>query len=267
MHVSTTESSHSSTSQCQCETDRKKVCKPRQHNHQIIEKPQVGARLLPQLQRQRLVAGGRLAEVVRLELVLQEAVGGAHVDQNIPLRPLVCCRLQKVDRALLVSTEQLARASQDPVTLRRASLLGITEQHADAVHALLQLANQPLGGRAQVSNLCAWCVCHGQKRAGRPLTCGIACPRHVELRAHCIKRLKTHQLGRVVLLPGGAVVAQVAAEGLVAPGHRRRVRDGRERADGAVALGVAQAQHQRAVPAHAVPKDGRLRNPGQTCEV
>src|SRR5262245_45750029 len=59
-----------------------------------------------------------------------------------------------------------------------------------------------------------------------------------------------HQLAGIPLGPGGAIRAQVAAKGLLAPGHAARRRDGRERRDAAIAIRVAQPQHQCAVAAH-----------------
>jgi hypothetical protein len=65
------------------------------------------------------------------------------------------------------------------------------------------------------------------------------------------------ELGRVVRLPGFLVGrAEVAGEGLFAPGAFRRVGDGRKGADALVLARVLEEQGQGAVPAHGVAGDG-----------
>ena len=62
------------------------------------------------------------------------------------------------------------------------------------------------------------------------------------------------QRRRIPLIPRRPVRAEIAGERLLAPGHRRRVADGRKRRHRLPARRVAQRRHQRAVPAHRVPK-------------
>lgn len=65
-----------------------------------------------------------------------------------------------------------------------------------------------------------------------------------------------HELGGVVLLPLGLVVAEVAAEGLLAPGAAGGVADGGPGRDAPVGPRVLEVQRQRAVAAHGVARDG-----------
>src|SRR5215217_752550 len=70
------------------------------------------------------------------------------------------------------------------------------------------------------------------------------------------------ELRGVVLAPRGSVLAQVALERLLSPGHAHGRDDGREGGHGAVALRIAQRAHQRAMASHGVPEDALTVLPG-----
>ena len=63
------------------------------------------------------------------------------------------------------------------------------------------------------------------------------------------------QRAGVVVAQAAAVVAEIACEGLLAPGHPRRRDDRGEGGGGAEAAGIAQADGQRAVAAHRMADD------------
>ena len=63
------------------------------------------------------------------------------------------------------------------------------------------------------------------------------------------------QRHRIMLAPGLPVAAEIAAQRLDAPWHLRGSNDRRKGAGGAVAIGMAQRDGQRAVPAHGVTED------------
>src|SRR5690606_31027178 len=73
-----------------------------------------------------------------------------------------------------------------------------------------------------------------------------------------------HELAGVMGLPGLGVGPQVAAERLAAPWAARRRRDRRKGRHRTEPPGMAQRQHQRAVPAHRMAEyAGALRIAGQ----
>ena len=69
------------------------------------------------------------------------------------------------------------------------------------------------------------------------------------------ERATREELRRIVLEPAAAILAQVAAERLLAPWAAARGRDGRERRKRLVLLRMTMGERERAVPAHRVAED------------
>src|SRR5690606_5241358 len=70
---------------------------------------------------------------------------------------------------------------------------------------------------------------------------------------------RTHELRRVVAGPRFAIVAEVSAEGLLAPRDLGGGDDRRERRDRAVRARLAQREDERAVAAHGMAEDAPVR--------
>lgn len=65
-----------------------------------------------------------------------------------------------------------------------------------------------------------------------------------------------HQLRRIVLLPLLPILTEIPRKRLLAPGTRRRVRNGRPRTDALILARVLEIQRQGAVSAHGVARNG-----------